>query len=180
MFTKVLTKVSHEYSSLGAHDKPSGDAQEAWNVGMHIYRSIRLLNDLHNVTFGSLLVPILKLILFLVLFVSTYATFKLRSVMSPVVFGFFLVYMLDVLIVIFPGAVIMSKIFDLSSQFQIQQAGRLNRLPPITRADLQRQLKSCPTLKCQVGLFYHMEGRAKLTLADNMVNGIAFMLLSFN
>jgi len=100
--------------------------------------------------------------------------------MGPVVFGFFLVYMLDALIVIFPGAISMSKIFDLSSQFQIQQAGRLNILPLISLADLQRQLKSCPTLKCQVGSFYYMEGKAKLTFADNTANGIAFMLLSFN
>jgi len=180
MLTKVLTKVSREYSLLGANDRQSGDAREAFTVGIHIYRSIRLLNDLHNVTFGSLFIPIFKLICFLVLFVSTYATFKLRAVMHPVVFGFLLVYMFDVFVVIFPGAVIMSKIFYLSSQFQIQQAGRLDGLPQISRLDVQRQLKSFPTLKCQVGPFYHMEGKAKLSLADNMTQGIAFMLLSFN
>jgi len=69
------------------------------------------LNDLHNVIFGSLFIPIVKLICFLVLFVLTYSIFKFRSVMRPVVFGFFLVYMLEVLSVIFPGAVLMSEIF---------------------------------------------------------------------
>jgi len=100
--------------------------------------------------------------------------------MAPAVFGFFLIYMLDVFLFTLPGALIMSKIFNLSSQFQIQQAKRLGLLPPISRIDLRRQLKSFPTLKCQVGTFYHMEGRAKLTLVDNMTHGIAFMLLSFN
>jgi len=100
--------------------------------------------------------------------------------MGPIVFGFFLVYILDVLIIILPGAVIMSKIFYSSSQFCIQQAKNLNRLPSISRMDIQRQLKSFPTLKCQVGPFYHMEGKAKLALADNITHGIAFMLLSFN
>jgi len=148
--------------------------------GIHIYRSIRLLNDLHNIAYGSFFVPMLKLMALLVLFISTYATVKLRSAMGPVVFGFFLVYMLDVLIATFPSSVIMSKIFHLSSQFQIQQAKHLNLLPIVWRIDLHRQLKSFPTLKCQVGPFYHMEGKAKLTLADNMMHGIAFMLLSFN
>jgi len=180
MLTKVLTRVSHEYSLLGANDRQSVDAREAFTVGIHIYRFIRLLNDLHNIAFGSLFVPIIKLICFLVLFVSTYATFKLRSVMSPVVFSFFLVYMLNVFVATFPGAVIMSKIFYLSSQFQIQQAGRFTRLPQISGLGVQRQLRSFPTLQSQVGPFYHMEGKAKLALADNMTHGIAFMLFSFN
>jgi len=180
MLRIVLTKVSFEYSMLGANNKYFGDAQAASTVGIYIYRSIRLLNDLHNIAFGSLFLPTVKLITLSILFISSYATIKLRSVMSPVVFAFFLVYMLDVLIAIFPSAVIMSKIFHLSSQFRIQQTNNLNLLPPISRRDLQRQLKSFPTLKCQVGPFYHMEGKAKLTLADNMTHGITFMLLTFN
>jgi len=176
----LLINVLLEFSIEGVIGKPNGGAREDPTVGIYIYRSIRLLNDLHNMTFGSIFVPFTKLALLLVLFISTYATIKLRSIMSPVVFGFFLVYVIDAFVLTVPSAVIMSKIFSLSSQFQVQQAQQLNLLPPISRFDVQRQLKSFPALKCQVGSFYHMEGKAKLTLADNMANGIAFMLLSFN
>jgi len=172
-------KLSFECSMLGANDEPNCDPQAAPTVGIYIYRSIRLLNDLHNIAFGSLFVPIVKLLALLALFISTYATVKLRSFMHPVVFGFFLNYMIDIILVTIPSAVAMSKIFHLSSQFHMQQAQRLHLLPRISRKDLQRQLKSLPTLKSQVGPFYHMEGRAKLALADNMTHGIAFMLLSF-
>jgi len=165
---------------LGAKDRTIDEAQAASTVVIYIYRSIRLLNDLHNITFGSLFVPIVKLICLLTIFISTYAIIKLRSVMHPVVFGFFLVYMLDALLGMISGAVIMSKICQLSSQFRIQQTRQLNLLPPLKRLDLLMQLKSLPTLKCQVGPFYHMEGKAKLTLADNMTHGVAFMLISFN
>jgi len=100
--------------------------------------------------------------------------------MHPVVFCLFLTYTFDILLFTFPSALVMSKIFSLSSQFQVQQKKNLNRLPLISRINLQRQLRSFPALKCQVGPFYHMEGKAKLTLADNMANGIAFMLVTFN
>jgi len=100
--------------------------------------------------------------------------------MHPVVFGFFLVYTIDIFLVAIPSAVTMSRIFSLSSQFQIQQAKQLNRLPTVSRMDLQRQLKSFPALKCKIGPFYHMEGKAKLTLADTMTQGVAFMLLSLD
>jgi len=164
----------------GVTGEPDSDREEDFTNSIYVYRSIRLLNDMHNITFGSLYVPILKLLIFLTLFITTYATVKLRSVMAPVLFCFFLIYMLDVFLFACPSAVIMSKIFSLSSQFHIQQAKKLGLLSPISRMDMRRQLGSLPTLKCQVGPFYHMEGKAKLTLADNMTNGVAFVLLSFN
>jgi len=97
----------------GATDKKSNtEAQEDFTIGIYIYRAIRLLNDLQNITFGSFFLPFMKLALLLVLFISVYATIKLRSLMHPVVFGFFLLYTLNVLLVTLPGAVIMSKIFS--------------------------------------------------------------------
>jgi len=176
----LLTEFLFENSMLSANDPRNRDGQEDFTIGIYIYRSIRLLNDLHNITFGALFVPLLKLACLVVLFISTYATIKLRYVMHPVVFGFFLGYIFQVFLMTFPGATIMSKIFCLSSQFRIQQAKYLTLLPPVSRIHLQRQLASLPALKCQVGEFYHMEGKAKLTLADNMTHGVAFMLLSFN
>jgi len=164
----------------GATSKPNSAAKEDFTVGIYIYRAIRLLNDLHNITFGSLFVPIVKLVTLLGLLISTYVTIKLRSLMHPVVFIFFLVYMLDILIVTFLAAVTMSKIFSWSSFFHIQKVQLLNLLPQICRSDLKRQLKSFPMLKCQVGPFYHMEGKAKLTMADNTTQGVAFMLVTFN
>jgi len=164
----------------GATGESNCEVQEASTAGIDTYRSIRLLNDLHNITFGSLFVPLGKSELLLILFITTYATFKLRSFMSSMVFGFILIYMIDVLLLALTSALIMSKVFNLSSKFRIQQAKKLKLIPPIRRMDLQRQLESFPTLKCQVGPFYHMEGKAKLTMLDTMTRGVAFMLLSFN
>jgi len=42
-----------------------------------------------------------------------------------------------------------------------------------------KTLRSLPILTCKIGSFYHMEGEAKLTFADNILRGVAFMLVSF-
>jgi hypothetical protein len=40
-----------------------------------------------------------------------------------------------------------------------------------------RELRSCQLVRCQIGSFYHMEGKAKLTLANTMVNCFVFMIV---
>ena len=45
---------------------------------------------------------------------------------------------------------------------------------------LKGQLKSCALIRCQIGNLYHMEAAAKLTMIDNVVNGIVFLLVNVN
>jgi len=142
-------------------------------------RSICLLNEMNNITVGSIFIPILKLVLFEALFISTYATVEVSFASDC----FWLLSGIDAQRTsthIPERRIIMSEIFNLSSQFHIQQAQQLHCLPSVSRQRIRRQLKSFPTLDCQVGPLYHKECKAKLTIADNMTQGIAFMLLQFN
>jgi hypothetical protein len=49
----------------------------------------------------------------------------------------------------------------------------------VERHLIKATLKSIPIMKSQIGSFYYMEGKAKLTLLHNVVRGIAFMMVTF-
>jgi hypothetical protein len=40
-----------------------------------------------------------------------------------------------------------------------------------------QELQSCQLVLVQIGNFYHMEGKAKLTLVNTMVNCFVFMIV---
>jgi hypothetical protein len=76
------------------------------------------------------------------------------------------------------GSIVMSRIFDIASEFQrnmelkIQACGNKR-----TEKVWLRELWSCQVIRCQIGNFYHMEGKAKLTLVDTMANIFVFMVV---
>ncbi len=75
----------------------------------------------------------------------------------------------------------MSAIFDISSQFQWNMKKKIQACEnKRIREVWYRELQSCQVVRCQIGNFYHMEGKAKLTLVDTMVNGFVFMVVQRN
>jgi len=52
------------------------------------------------------------------------------------------------------------------------------REDPMSKAILQRQLKSCNLIRCQVGGIYYMEGSAKLTVLHKLVNGLKHLFIN--
>jgi len=82
-------------------------------------------------------------------------------------------------IIIIPMSIIMSRMFDISAQFKqkllpcIQMIGDKK-----IRKIIEGQLEACSLIRCSIGGLYHMEAQAKLTLLQNMVNGVVWLLVN--
>jgi hypothetical protein len=77
-------------------------------------------------------------------------------------------------------ALVMSRIYDISSQFQANMAKKVQTSKDKDNGTIQiwmRELRSCQLVRCQIGNFYHMEGKAKLTLVNTIVNAFVFMVV---
>ena len=73
----------------------------------------------------------------------------------------------------------MSSMFDISSKFYLRLSPTIQLVPdPKAKGILERQLKSCPIIRCQVGNFYYMEAQAKLTVVHNILNGVMFLIVN--
>lgn len=146
-----------------------------------VYRAVKLLNDLHNIAFGSIFIPLLKLGLVMAIMVTAFGVIRLRNEFSTPVYVIFVLYFVTELIMLIPGTALMSLVYDITIPFQrnIWNNFTENEQSDKEREAIRRILRSLPFLKCGIGSFYHMEGRAKLTLGDNLANGIAYCLVSF-
>ena len=80
-----------------------------------LYRTTYLLNDLHNILFGSVFVPITKLAVVLALFICAVAVTVLRAVIHYWLVVTFLLYTFTLIPVIIPAAFSMSQVYNLSS-----------------------------------------------------------------
>ena len=78
-----------------------------------------------------------------------------------------------------PTAFVMSSFFDFSAKFSSNLEPKIQRLPvKRMREILERQVKSCLLIRSQVGNMYHMEAKAKMTMIQNVVNGVVFLLVN--
>ena len=78
-----------------------------------------------------------------------------------------------------PIAVLMSRFFDISRKFSWNLFPRIQLVEVKgTREIFERQLKSCPLVRCQVGSMYHMEAKAKMTMLHNVVDGVVFLMVN--
>jgi hypothetical protein len=76
-----------------------------------------------------------------------------------------------------PTSIIMSSLFDTSAKFTRHALPITNLISDKKmRKQIEGQLKACSLIRCQVGSFYHMEAKAKLTLIQQMVQGVVFLL----
>jgi hypothetical protein len=106
----------------------------------------------------------------------------LRSRIGVLFFAIFLAYFLTCVIVFVPGALAMTRVYTISSQFLQIVERSLAQLPNHAGSRellMRRTLKSLPPLKSRITGLYYMESKAKLTLFDNVVHGIAFMMTTF-
>jgi len=159
----------------------SKEDKEHWKKAIVLYHNVHLMNGIHNATFGTLLVPSVKLIWLLAFFISVFVVAKLRNVIGPLMFWVFVAHIVGLCIVILGGSFLMSLVYKKSTDFHISawtQFGKISKADTL-QPPLQRILKSLQILKSNVGSFYHMEDKAKLTLLDDIANGIASMLVTF-
>jgi len=167
--------------SLGWPSEVGGE----YRYFISVYRFTRLFNDVHNIVFGSVFLPISKFGALLVLCMTAYCIVRLRDSLSPIIYAFFLFYFFFLSIIMLPGAVVMSQVYQISKQFQRNVTKNFEKgqvegdACPEERKLFQMTLRSMPVLTVEVGGLYQMEREAKLTLADNMARGVAFGLLTF-
>ena len=157
-------------------------SSEAIHIERYItrYRTLYILNNDFNLIAGRMLLPFLKLILILVFSLSFFSIARLFKDLE--VLALVVVSSLSVMTCLYlaPIAIATSRIFDLSSQFCFKFSSKVNLVTEIrSKRILQRQLRSCPLIRCQLGGLYHMEAKAKLTMVHNMLNFVAFLLVNF-
>jgi len=123
----------------------------------------------------------MKLVLLFSICLASYWMIRLRNSSTMPVNGCLFVYLTTTTLTIIPGAVLMSHAYNNSRKFQHNMGRKLVLAQPYRHCCIviKKTLHSLPVLKCTVGNFYHMEGKAKLTLGDNTLHGICFCLITF-
>ncbi len=146
---------------------------------LRVYKSAFLLNRLNDSAYGKLYIPSAKLLI-IIFYINlpAFAIFCYWDQLDPFSISVFFAVFVTSAPVLVGCALVMSGIYNISSQFQrnmepkIQAGARLG----MKKAWMQ-ELWSCQVVRCQVGNFYHMEGKAKLTLVDTMLNCFVFMIV---
>jgi len=136
-----------------------------------------ILNTLQNNAFGSIAIPSAKLLIVTCFVAMVYGVVHWRSSFDTLMYCTVLGYLVFLTMLVPTGAVAMTLVFVLSLNFHQSMRVRLQFQRGEERATRRKTLTSLPSLKCKVGPFYYMESKAKLTLADNLVNGVAFTLM---
>ena len=135
-------------------------------------------ND-YNLAFGKIIIPFAKLELILAFIITFFATVRLFKDLDVISLVFVSSVALVSSILIAPIAMVMSSLFDISEKFSRNLSPRIHLVPVKKNREIfERQVTSCPLIRCQVGSMYHMEAKAKLTIIDNVVNGVAFLMVN--
>jgi len=139
------------------------------------YRAIYILNRDCNTAFGMMFIPFMKIIFiaaFIFGFVAYVRYFDELDPFSIALLGFS--QGLTLLMVILMS-ILMSSFYELSAKFpgNIRRSG----LHKESKTIFERELRSCPKIRCQVGGMYSMERQAKLTLLGEVINALVFVLL---
>jgi len=136
------------------------------------------MNDF-NLVFGQLVVPFIKLCLIVAFVVSFVTVVRLHKYLDVVSLVMISTMVWTTILDLFPTAIIMSKLYDVSQKFSWNVSERCRPIALQTdRLFLKMQIESCQLIRCQVGGLYYMEAKAKLTLIHQMVNGVVYLLVN--
>lgn len=130
--------------------------------------------------FGKLIVPVIKLALVLIFIFSLYAFLRLFKDLDAISFLFITIASSTSVLELVPIAIVMSSMFDTSTQFPRKLAPRIISLVENehSRQIFKRCLKACAVIRCKVGNLYHMEAEAKLTMFQYLINGAVFLMVN--
>lgn len=146
------------------------------------YRRAFLLNVMHNKVFGSIFIPAAKLVAICATYVAIVGLVIFKNSMGTVLAVCLTVYLLALFILLVAGSILMSQVYYKSKTFHEEMTKFVSTMSNSKQNEViyaKKVIKSLPILKSQIGSFYYMENQAKLTLLDNVVNGIVCMLISF-
>jgi len=104
-----------------------------------------------------------------------------RAAIGPFLVGLFIVDLCAFAITIIPVSLAMSSVYSIGKQFH--KGWEISIMEAIESKEqrlwLMKSLNSLPVMKSEIGGFYYMESRAKLTLLTKISRGIAFLLVTF-
>jgi len=148
-------------------------------TGIIRYKGIQIFCTDFNIAFGKILIPYLKLAIVVVFMFCFFAIVRLVSAMNILAFAMVLISFISCAVLLLPMAIMMSSLYDTSTQYRPNIAPMIENISDRnTRKQVRCQLKGCSLIRCQVGNMYHMEAKAKLTLLQNIVTGIACLLVN--
>jgi len=133
------------------------------------------------VVFGQILIPSFKLaqmVSFATSFFTMVRFFEQLNLPSVILLALFA---WTTILILFPTTFVLSNLFKDSKHFLsslILRIQNIENLPPEYRWILQRQLRACNQIRCQVGGMYYMEEKAKLTIIHKVVSGLKYLLVN--
>ena len=143
------------------------------------YRAVFMANNEFNRVFGTIVIPFLKLDLMLVFVSGFFACARLFSSISLVSLFLSATVSITTIALLIPTSIVMSRMFDLSLNFHVNLSSQtLQITEKQARKVFVASLKSCQLVRCKIGNWYYMEGKAKLTMLHNVLNGLAYLLIN--
>jgi len=143
-----------------------------------IYRKVYLLSCLYNIVFGSYIIPLWKYIAVVATSISLYFIISRRvdSISTAFIITFMLIAAISVIL---PATILMASIYNTSIEIKSRLRQNIDTLSCNgKRKYLNGMVNSLPLIRCQVGIFYHMDDTIKLTLIDIFINLLVFLLLN--
>ena len=140
---------------------------------VHHYRGIYILNEDFNMAFGTLFIPAIKLMFCLCFIACFVAVVRFWSDLGALTYTTLFIGTVSDALLLVPISTMMSSLFDTSTQFQHNLMKTVNIISdPKARKYWKLVLESCPVVRCKVGNMYYMESMAKLTMFQQIVNGV--------
>jgi len=138
-----------------------------------------MVNQDFNIAFGAFFLPCLKFVVLTGLVISSFTLIRLQdelntlsSFLIPTIFA-------STVILSVPTSMVMSSLYELSEGFGKMLTPCIHQCTGTkAREYFEFQLSSCPNIRCKVGNMYYMEAEAKLTMFNNVVNGLVFLLVN--
>jgi hypothetical protein len=145
-----------------------------------VYRAVYLLNQLSNHSCGKLLIPVGKTLLSVLLITIAFVLTCFWSQLDMVSIFSLLILFSGSLLLMIPTTQVMAELHICSCQMTRNLAPAIERMYPRSKKIHLRMLRACLPIRCQVGSLYHMDPRAKLTLANILANNFATVLIHHN
>lgn len=144
-----------------------------------VYKGIYIIHKSCNTAFGNLFLPTFKIEIMGALIFSFVAIVRMYEDLHLVSLLFVGTVVSTACLIIAPTSIVLSSLYDLSCKFGENLLSKIHLVAEKkSKRTFERQLKSCLLIRCQVGNFYYMEAKAKLTLLNNVLNGIVCLLVN--
>jgi len=144
------------------------------------YKALYIITTDCNFVFGRFMLPLCKLMTMAFFTACFFAIVRLHDYMNLLSLIILSLLAWCSFFLLIPATIIMSNLYKISKNFKpclIPCIKNLN-VPSKQKNLLERQLISCGIIRCEVGGFYYMESKAKLTVVHKLVNILKYLLVN--